>query len=45
MGSFDNVGNVPFDIKVHAILAVTTKHSRDFETPLGLFRYSCRKTA
>lgn len=27
--------------RVHTIQAVTTKHSRDFETPLGLFRYSC----
>ena len=25
--------------RVHTIQAVTTKHSRDFETPLGLFRY------
>lgn len=27
--------------RVHTIQAITTKHSRDFETPLGLFRYSC----
>lgn len=26
--------------RVHTIQAVTTKHSRDFETPLGLFRYT-----
>ena len=25
--------------RVHTTQAVTTKHSRDFETPLGLFRY------
>lgn len=26
--------------RVHTIQAVTTKHSRDFETPLGLFKYT-----
>lgn len=26
--------------RVHTIQAVTAKHSRDFETPLGLFRYT-----
>ena len=26
--------------RVHTIQAVTTKHSREFETPLGLFRYT-----
>lgn len=31
--------------RVHMIQAVTTKHSRDFETPLGLFRYSCSSDA
>lgn len=31
--------------RVHTIQAVTTKHSRDFETPLGLFRYSCSSDA
>ena len=31
--------------RVHTIQAITTKHSRDFETPLGLFRYSCSSDA
>lgn len=26
--------------RVHTIQAVTTKHSRDFETPIGFFRYT-----
>ena len=30
-------GHIPE--RVHTTQAVTTKHSRDFETPIGLFRY------